>query len=200
MEYKQLFVRSYARSASNFIIYNVASICPKIVMHKSPWWEMDKKTTNSVTVAVLRNPKDAIVSDIAMSIKENNLKAEDVNLINYDHSINSFKNYIKILMENIYDVVPFTFEQITENPEKSFSVFLNSCGYTDDFYFPNIQIKEKQTINELMNKKQMFLPSSKSLNIYNSIEEYVNNNKILDDLDDDYKKCMYAIYMRQLDF
>jgi hypothetical protein len=200
MQYKELFVRSYARSATNFIIHNVASICPKIIIHKSPWWEMDKKDFNAVTITVLRNPKDAIVSDIAMSLNDSSKEKLDVDLINYEYSINNFKNYITVLRKNINNIIPFTFEQITENPKKSFSVFLNSCGYEDDFYFSDVQIQQKQSINELMNKKQIFFPSSKPLNLYQSIEKYVTDNNILDSLNDDYKECMYAIYKRQLDF
>ena len=200
MQYKELFIRSYARSATNFIMYNTASICPKIVMHKSPWWEMDKKTANSVIVTVLRNPKDAIVSDIAMSMNDQNLKINNIGLINYDYSINDFRNYIKVLQKNMHEIIPFTFEQITENPKKSFSIFLSNCGYDNDFDFPDVKIKEKRSINKLTNKQQMFLPSSKPLNFYQSIEKYVNDNNILDSLNNDYKECLYAIYKRQLDF
>jgi hypothetical protein len=105
-----------------------------------------------------------------------------------------------LLKKNMYHVIPFTFEQITENPEKSFSIFLGECGHKDNFYFPNVEINEKDLINEAMNKKQTFLPSSKSLDLYLDIQEYVKSSGVLDVLVEEYTRCKYAIYMRQLEF
>ena len=200
MKYKELFVRSYARSGSNFIINNTFAINNNITIHKSPWWELEKQNLNSVTVTVLRDPREVIVSDIAMSMYDVYSGTDDLKKINYDHSIFSFQEYMNLLKKNINNVIPFTFEQITKNSEQSFKIFLNQCGHKENFKFPNVEIKEKISFNQLMKKKQIFLPSSKSLDIYTDIKDYVDNNKILDCLVNEYKECIDVIYKRQLDF
>ena len=199
MHYKDLFVRSYARSASNFIIYNTAQIAPDMNIHKGTWRELDKNINNCVTVSVLRNPKDAIVSDISMSVFDMGYSIEQIMQLNYQKSIDAFKEYILLLNKNIKNIIPFTFEQVTENPEKTFKMFLQECGYNKEFNFPNVEIKQKMLNNEIMNKKQIFLPSSKHLDIYDEMLNYINNNTFKS-IVNDYNECKLNIYARQLDF
>jgi hypothetical protein len=198
MHYKDLFVRSYARSASNFIIYNTAQIAPDMNIHKGTWRELDKNINNCVTVSVLRNPKDAIVSDISMSVFDMGYSIEQIMQLNYQKSIDAFKEYILLLNKNIKNIIPFTFEQVTENPEKTFKMFLQECGYNKEFSFPNVEIKQKMLNNEIMNKKQIFLPSSKHLDIYDEMLNYINNNTFKS-IVNDYNECKLNIYARQLD-
>lgn len=199
MKYKNLFVKSYARSASNFIIYNTAQIIPSINIHKKSWQELDKDIHNSVTVSILRNPKDAIISDISMSISDMQYSIDQIVKLDYQRSTNSFKEYIALLNKNINRVIPFTFEQITENSKETFKIFLQECGHYEDFNFPNAKIKQKILNNELMNKRQIFLPSSKNLEIYGKISNYINSD-IFNSVLDEYNECKLNIYKRQLDF
>jgi hypothetical protein len=200
MQYKDLFVKSYARSASNFIIYNTAQVAPSINIHKRSWRELDKNTNDSVTVSILRDPKDAIISDISMSVFDMQYNIDQIVKLDYQISIDSFKEYMVLLNKNINNIVPFTFEQITENPKETFKIFLQKCGHNQDFDFPNVKIKEKVLNNELMNKKQIFLPSSKNLETYTKISNYISSNNIFKSVVNDYNKCKLNIYKRQLDF
>ena len=200
MYYKDLFVRSYARSASNFIIYNASHIAPDLNIHKGTWRELNKNINNHVTVSVLRNPKDSIVSDISMSVFDMKYDTEQIAQLNYQKSIDAFREYIILLNKNINNIIPFTFEQITKNPEKTFKVFLQECGYKKNFSFPNVEIKQKILNNEIMNKKQIFLPSSKHLNIYNKMLNYINNDNNFKSIVNEYDECKLNIYARQLDF
>jgi hypothetical protein len=200
MQYKKLFVRSYARSASNFIVYNTGSIVPGMNIYKSPWWELGKNIDNSVTVSVLRNPKDAIVSDISMSIFDMGYNMDQLVQLDYQRSINTFREYVNLLNKNINNIIPFTFEQVTENPEKTFKVFLQECGYYKEFKFPYTKIEQKTLNNEMMNKKQVFLPSSKHLKIYQEMSNYIDNSDIFKTILDEYDECKSHIYIRQLDF
>ncbi len=199
MKYKDLFVKSYARSASNFIIYNTAQIVTNINIHKKSWQELDKDIYNSVTVSILRDPRDAIISDISMSIFDMQYDIDQVIKLDYQKSIDSFKEYIALLNKNINRIIPFTFEQITENSKETFKIFLQECGYHEDFNFPNAKIKQKNLNNKLMNKRQIFLPSSKNLEIYSKISNYINND-IFNSVSDEYNECKLNIYKRQLDF
>jgi hypothetical protein len=200
MSYKNLNVLSYARSASNFIVYNSLSICPEININKESWHNLDRLNKDNVYVSVLRNPSEAIVSDLAMSLNDTITNISDVYSLDYSVSINSFKMYIDLLNKNIDNIMPFTFEQITENPEKSFRLFLGSCGYREEFNFPDIEIKEKTVFNSSMKKTQKFIPTSKFLQIYNEIREYTEAKDIFVNLIKDYNECKYNIYFRQLDF
>jgi hypothetical protein len=197
MEYKQLFIRSYARSASNFIVNNVAVINPKMIIHKSPWWKMEKQRENSVVVSVLRNPKDVIVSDISMGLQDMMYSKEELEKIDYSKSIEDFKKYMLLMVDNIENIMPFTFEQITENPKKSFSVFLNSCGYKEDFMFPDVKAEKMLRFNYAQNKNMYVFPTSKSLDSYDILYNSISG---LDELINIYEECRYAIYKRQLDF
>ena len=200
MQNKDLFVKSYARSASNFIIYNTAQIAPNINIYKRSWRELDKDTNNSVTVSILRDPKDAIISDISMSVFDMQYNIDEIVKLDYQKSIDSFKEYMASLNKNINNLIPFTFEQITENSKETFKIFLQKCGHHQDFDFPNVKIKQKILNNELMNKQQIFLPSSKNLDTYVKISNYINNNNIFKSVVDEYNECKLHIYKRQLDF
>jgi len=197
MTYKQLFVRSYARSASNFIVNNVAVINPKMIIHKSPWWKIDKEVENSVVISVLRNPKDVIVSDIAMGLQDKKYSKEDLEQIDHSKSIEDFKKYMLLMVDNIENIVPFTFEQITENPKKSFSIFLNYCGYKEDFIFPDVKVEKMLRFNYAQNKNMYVFPTSKDLSSYDILYNSISG---LDELINIYEESRYAIYKRQLDF
>jgi hypothetical protein len=200
VKYKDLYIKSYARSASNFIMYNCLSIEPQIKVNKSLWANLGQDLDNSVTVTVLRNPIESIVSNAAMSFTNNGIENVNFKDIDYSFYINDFKNYIDLVLKNINIVIPFTFKQIIYEPKKSFNIFLNECGYYEDFVFPFVEIKEKNVLNLNNNKKQKFFPTSKNLKIYKDIELAVNESEDLKNLYEYYDYCKNKIYRRQLDF
>jgi hypothetical protein len=134
-----------------------------------------------------------------MSVFDMGYSIEQIMQLNYHKSIDSFKEYIALLNKNINRIIPFTFEQITENSKETFKIFLQECGHHEDFNFPNAKIKQKNLNNKLMNKRQIFLPSSKNLEIYSKILNYINND-IFNSVSDEYNECKLNIYKRQLDF
>lgn len=200
MKYKRLVIRSYARSASNFIVHNTLAIDNEIPVEKSYWGDIDKQKVDQVLISVLRDPKEAIISDLSMSLGDNFLDNNSSPEIYFDSSINNFKKYLELLNNNIDKIFPFTFDQIIKDPKTNFSIFLSACGYKKDFIFPNVKINKRMVNNKNSNEKQLFLPTSKNLQIYKHI---INNNdidSIFLSLQNDYNITLSNIYKRQLDF
>jgi hypothetical protein len=200
MKYNKLVVRSYARSASNFIEHNTIAINNEIPVEKSYWGDIDKKNNNEVIISVLRDPKEAIISDLSMSLGNQDLNKDCYPEIDFGWSINNFKEYLNLLNDNINNILPFTFDQITTDSKTNFKIFLSECGYLEDFIFPNVKINKKIVINTNNNKRQFFFPTSKNLNIYDHIAKSKNIEILFKPIQNDYKDTLANIYKRQLDF
>jgi hypothetical protein len=200
MKYNKLVVRSYARSASNFIVHNTIAINNEIPVEKSSWGDIDKKNNNEVIISVLRDPKEAIISDLSMSFGNQDLNKDCYPEIDFGWSINNFKEYLNLLNDNINNILPFTFDQITTDSKTNFKIFLSECGYLEDFIFPNVKINKEIVINTNNNKRQFFFPTSKNLNIYDHIAKSKNIEILFKPIQNDYKDTLANIYKRQLDF
>jgi hypothetical protein len=161
-------IKSFPRSGTTYVRQNL--VLNNFVVIKKKW-DGEPNPNQPAPITILRNVKDCLVSNIAMSSLKNTDSDTITRLV--VGQINSYDAFLDSLILDIDNRVPYTFSQLENNSKKVLESInsIYSLGLVENFVFANKIPAKKYIINYNTNKVEIFLPSSKLEKNYNNIVE-----------------------------
>jgi len=187
-------IKNFPRSGTTYLRQNLTTNNFLVIKKK---WDVERNIKQPNPVTVLRSPKDCIVSNIVMS----QLEGTDKDLLSRGF-IGQTKRYDSFLDSLILDIdnrTTYTFDQLENNPKKVLESIsdIYSLGLVENFKFLN-QIPIKQyVLNYRTDKMNLFLPSSKTEDSYNSTLNEFENSVDLSDINEKYDALIKLIINKQ---
>jgi hypothetical protein len=187
-------IKNFPRSGTTYLRQNLTTNNFLVIKKK---WDVERNINQPNPVTVLRNPKDCIVSNIVMS----QLEGTDKDLLSRGF-IGQTKRYDSFLDSLILDIdnrTTYTFDQLENNPKKVLESIgeIYSLGLVKQFKFLN-QIPTKQyVLNYRTDEMNLFLPSSKTEDSYNSTLNEFENSVDLSDINEKYDDLVKIIINKQ---
>lgn len=200
MMIKDICIQSAPRSANTYLLYNLKDIDYRLEVRKTTKvHDFTFPNPDSVFVSILRNPYDAAISNATMSL---NGTSETLTGGHFQslivNIIKEFDLFLDYLEKNINSIIPFTFEQIENNPEKVIDFILKETGYNEEYKFNNIVPEDKDITliyeNTVIQRK--FLSTSKSIGLYDVLK---NNTEVtnFDLINEKYQNTLAIVKKRQ---
>lgn len=163
----KIFLNCYPRSGLTFVRQNILDnfIIDDKDLIKTHFHTFFTNPQDQITI--VRNPVDSIISELSMQNKDIKSYNKDLILDIKDRS-NRYINYHEIMINNMKNVIPFTFDQATVQTKDVMSI-VAKCF---DLKYKDIPGSVKQYLTS----GSEFLVSSKEAESYKYFEDVIKNN------------------------
>jgi hypothetical protein len=165
-------------------------------------------------VFILRKPEDSIISLITQNRYSKFYYVDDIRsldvdinqvIVNATLTAKSWQYDFSIVKDNINKIVPFTFEQLINTPENVIKTIAKESNYLKEYSFKDLQTEDfkkdynkKEHVSNYI-RDSLYLKTSKSVDLYNKIDEVLRNHPLFKDVNTDYLSMLESVKQRQID-